>query len=36
MATSVKVVALDLSLALALPNRAVQNEANGLDLVPSI
>lgn len=36
MATSVKVVALDLSLALALPNRAVHNEAKGLDLVPSI
>lgn len=36
LATSVKVVALDLSLALALPNRAVQNEAEGLDLVPSI
>ncbi|KAL7900874.1 hypothetical protein HDV63DRAFT_295438 [Trichoderma sp. SZMC 28014] len=36
MATSVKVVALDLSLALAPPNRAVQDEAKGLDLVPSI
>ncbi|EHK45690.1 hypothetical protein TRIATDRAFT_88909 [Trichoderma atroviride IMI 206040] len=36
MATSVKVVALDLSLALALPNRAVHNEAKGLNLVPSI
>lgn len=36
MATSVKVVALDLSLALALPNRAVNNEAKGLNLVPSI